>query len=117
MLRSKYRQRGPDADRSPTDTITKGPNPNGHPSTQPVNAPTLSFHFAPQMDALVNPPIDKLPFGTDAWAVHNNLVSVTPLRTSFAEPDDESFESSRLVITSDGPAGISQLPIGRPWKL
>ncbi|KAL7410222.1 survival protein sure-like phosphatase/nucleotidase [Mrakia frigida] len=48
--------------------------------------PSLLFHFAPQMAGLVNPDLSTLPPGSDAWAVHSGYISVTPLRSSFAEP-------------------------------
>lgn len=114
---------GPDSDANNTSLTTastlrpsKSQLPSG--ATTPVNAATLNFHFAPQMDALVNPKIDSLPFGTDAWAVHHDMASVTPLRTSFAEPDDASFESSKFdfadVVESEG----KHAPVvGRAWKL
>ena len=76
------------------------------------------------MGALVNPPLDSLPFGTDAWAVHHAKASVTPLRTSFAEPDEESY-GNFFAIDSDAPAQESggtvatkiESLVGRPWKL
>lgn len=44
----------------------------------------LVFTFSPDMKHLVSPPLDKVPYGTDTWAVHHGMASVTPLRTAFA---------------------------------
>ena len=73
------------------------------------------------MGPLVDPPIDSLPFGTDAWAVHHAKASVTPLRTCFAEAEVQSFDQS-FVETENVTNGYvhNQKPeqvIGRPWKL
>lgn len=46
----------------------------------------LIFTFKPDFKNLVHPEPSTLPIGTDAWAIHNDLVSVTPLRASYAEP-------------------------------
>jgi hypothetical protein len=43
----------------------------------------LVFTFSPDMKHLVSPPLDKVPYGTDTWAVHHGKVSVTPLRATF----------------------------------
>jgi hypothetical protein len=84
------------------------------------------FHFSPQMDPLVNPPIDSLPFGTDAWAVHHAKASVTPLRTCFAEAAIDShwefYEDTGNKNVANGYVGSEkverfELLIGRPWKL
>ena len=61
----------------------------------------------------MNPPIDSLPHGSDAWAVHHAKASVTPLRTSFAEPGGDSMV---LVGESfDTPSSVEEA--GRAFKL
>lgn len=55
-------------------------------SDAPPPSLPLVFKFAPDMEHLVKPQINSLPETTDAWAVHNDLATVTPLRTTFAEP-------------------------------
>lgn len=52
-------------------------------------AERLVFKFSPEMGPLVNPDVASLPQGTDAWAVHNDFATVTPLRAAFAEPPQE----------------------------
>lgn len=74
------------------------------------------------MAPLVHPPIDSLPFGTDAWAVHHAKASVTPLRTSFAEAGVDSYGQSFLVdaeavANEHEHDGKVEHIIGRPWKL
>ena len=44
----------------------------------------LIFTFSPEMKNLVSPPLDKIPYGTDTWAVHHGKASVTPLRATFS---------------------------------
>jgi tubulin--tyrosine ligase len=79
------------------------------------------FHFAPEMGPLVDPPIDSLPFGTDAWAVHHAKASVTPLKTCFAEAEvdsfGQSFVESETVTNGHVRGGKAEQVIGRPWKL
>lgn len=72
----------------------------------PLTSAALTFRFAPQMSGLVNPPIESLPYGTDAWAVHHGKISVTPLRASFAEPEKESMSFK----------GEEGKDAGKPWK-
>ncbi|CAE6436985.1 unnamed protein product [Rhizoctonia solani] len=43
----------------------------------------LVFTFSPEMQHLVSPPLDKLPYGTDTWAIHHGKASVTPMRAAF----------------------------------
>ncbi|KAG8933060.1 hypothetical protein FRC02_000160 [Tulasnella sp. 418] len=75
---------GPDA---PPPSLTSESN------TPPVHSDDngLVFQFSPQIQQLVNPDITTLPYGTDAWAIHQSKASVTPLRSAFAEPGLESF--------------------------
>lgn len=125
---------GPDGHPSPSVDPPSGAEPTlaTRPTSVPpplISAPSLTFHFAPQMGALVNPPLESLPFGTDAWAVHHAKASVTPLRTSFAEPDEESYTDFFNPESTNAPAinGISngtevaaakvESFVGRPWKL
>ncbi|KAF8337397.1 sure-like protein [Cantharellus anzutake] len=84
---------------SETSTMPAGPDArvvaknssSSQEQNQVVSAPDLAFKFSPQMSPLVDPPISSLPYGTDAWAVHHAKASVTPLRTSFAEPGSDSM--------------------------
>jgi len=103
---------GPEVSPSRSSSPSFAPSPPSSSSaalpTTPSSAPDLTFHFAPKMTSLVNPPIHTLPFGTDAWAVHHGKASVTPLRTSFAEPDGGSMRLSGEEI-SEGEGG------GRVW--
>lgn len=46
----------------------------------------LDFVFSPVWGNLLEPALDSLPTGSDAWAIHQNMASVTPLRASFGEP-------------------------------
>lgn len=43
----------------------------------------LRFKFAPGMKSLLDPPIDSLPYGTDAWAFAQGWSTVVPLRAEF----------------------------------
>jgi tubulin--tyrosine ligase len=52
----------------------------------PQNVNDLVFKFAPDMRGLITPSPSSVPVGSDAWAISNGYVSVTPLRASFAEP-------------------------------
>jgi tubulin--tyrosine ligase len=56
-------------------------------SKVPKNQVTpLLFKWSPDIGGLINPTVRSLPVGSDAWAIHNGRVSVTPLRAAFAEP-------------------------------
>jgi len=46
----------------------------------------LLFKWSPEMKGLISPSLDSLPLGSDAWALHQGLISVTPLKASFGEP-------------------------------
>jgi tubulin---tyrosine ligase len=52
----------------------------------------LMFKFAPDMAGLITPTVSSLPLGSDAWAIHQGLVSVTPLRAGFGEPPGQDIE-------------------------
>lgn len=51
------------------------------------------FKFAPDMAGLVSPVVSTLPLGSDAWAIHQGWVSVTPLRAGFGEPPTKDIEN------------------------
>ncbi|KZW02412.1 sure-like protein [Exidia glandulosa HHB12029] len=70
---------------SAAEQETIGSTPEGTPEP-------LLFKFAPDFKGLVNPQLEDLPVGTDAWAVHSGHVSVTPLIACFAEPQDALTE-------------------------
>jgi len=59
----------------------------------------LMFKFAPDMASLISPDIGTLPLGSDAWAIHQGWVSVTPLRAGFGEPptQDAQMIEDRLL--------------------
>ncbi|KAF9505021.1 hypothetical protein BS47DRAFT_1437345 [Hydnum rufescens UP504] len=74
------------SNRTTNTDATSSPTTSSNPADAHISgpsAPSLAFRFAPEMGSLVNPPLDSLPFGSDAWAVHHGKASVTPLRTSF----------------------------------
>lgn len=52
----------------------------------PENVNNLVFKFSPDFKDLVTPSMTSLPVGSDGWAMAKGMVSVTPLRASFAEP-------------------------------
>ncbi|KAG8874762.1 hypothetical protein FRB97_005663 [Tulasnella sp. 331] len=102
------REAGPDA---PQKTPDK-PSTPVQSDELPTGSTALSFHFAPaNMTSLVNPPLDKLPYGSDTWAILNAKASVTPLRAAFMECSPESYRLS----SEEGEKG-SWVP-GRPFKL
>ncbi|KAJ7615287.1 survival protein sure-like phosphatase/nucleotidase [Mycena polygramma] len=55
-------------------------------STSTGNA--LAFKFSPAMEGLIHPDESSLPVGSDGWAMFKGFASVTPLRSSFAEPPE-----------------------------
>jgi len=86
------RRAGPDA--PPPSGLSPSPTPPPPQAMKP-----LTFQFSPRVNHLVDPPIDQLPVGSDAWALQHNMACVTPLRAVFAEPGvhsmglaDESLE-------------------------
>jgi tubulin--tyrosine ligase len=54
--------------------------------TRVAKGDELVFSFSPDWTGLLNPTKDALPYGTDAWGIHNDLATVTPLKASFGEP-------------------------------
>lgn len=97
---------GPDAPPEPPTSIKKSSSD----SELPEASNPLVFHFKPQLDALVYPPLESLPHGSDGWALHYRKASVTPLRGSFAEPPIESLR----LATESGAEGLGP---GREFKL
>ncbi|CUA73995.1 hypothetical protein RSOLAG22IIIB_01516 [Rhizoctonia solani] len=78
---------------TPNQSIT--PNPHRvHTPSIPVHLQRseLVFTFSPEMQNLVSPPLDKVPYGTDTWAVHHGKASVTPMRAAFC-PGGEGEET------------------------
>jgi 5'/3'-nucleotidase SurE len=71
-------------------TIPAGPDPitaEAHASgPEEAAIGDLLFKWSPEMGGLVSPSLDSLPVGSDSWALHQGLISVTPLRASFGEP-------------------------------
>ncbi|KAJ7254088.1 sure-like protein [Mycena haematopus] len=76
---------GPDAD-APSIEETPGNSTD-----------TLAFKFAPSMEALIHPDESSLPVGSDGWAMFKGYASVTPLRSSFAEPSQDAQDISDRV--------------------
>ncbi|KAJ7783810.1 survival protein sure-like phosphatase/nucleotidase [Mycena maculata] len=67
-----------------------GPDALDPPSTASTSsANTLAFEFSPAMEGLIHPEESSLPPGSDAYAILKGWASVTPLRSSFAEPPAE----------------------------
>lgn len=54
--------------------------------TEPTREDELKFSFSPEWTGLLTPAKDSLPYGTDAWGIHNNMATVTPLKATFGEP-------------------------------
>lgn len=50
----------------------------------------LVFKWGPEMKGLITPLPDTLPIGSDGWAIHHGMVSVTPLRATFGEPHGDA---------------------------
>lgn len=48
-----------------------------------IKATSTSFRFKPDIGSLVRPDAATLTPGTDIWAIHHNIVSITPLRSCF----------------------------------
>ena len=76
---------GPDA----SDEDAKG----GVAAMTPKNVGNLVFKFAPDMRDLITPAATSVPVGTDGWVIHKGWVSVTPLRASYAEPEEWTIET------------------------
>jgi len=77
----------------PSGPATPGiPALGGKPSGPPTHDEQLLFQFSPDMKDLVHPSLLSLPVGSDSWAIHRGLVSVTPLRASFGVPVPEHEE-------------------------
>lgn len=86
---------------------TKADDPSGvQSSAEGGEDHKLIFRFDPDFKDLVHPEPSTLPIGTDAWAIHHNLVSVTPLRASFAEPGAGSMGFG---------SEWQESPLSRPW--
>lgn len=47
---------------------------------------SLVFTFSPDWQGLLTPIKDELPYGTDAWGIHSDMATVTPLKATFGEP-------------------------------
>ncbi|KAF7347813.1 Sure-like protein [Mycena venus] len=53
---------------------------------------TLAFKFSPAMEGLIHPDESSLPVGSDGWAIFKGYASVTPLRSSYAEPSQDATD-------------------------
>jgi tubulin--tyrosine ligase len=68
------------------------------PSPEDQETGDLLFKWAPEMKGLITPLPDSLPVGTDGWAIHKGMVSVTPLRATFGEPQgNETLDADKIV--------------------
>ena len=92
---------------------TKAEDPSEVNSSAEGEDDRLIFTFNPDFKDLVHPEPSTLPIGTDAWAIHNDLVSVTPLRASFAEPGAGSMGFGSEW--QESPLGGSWAVGGRYW--
>lgn len=103
MWRNSYgrlfkQMHGPDSPEAKETFRSAGPDPpldSGNmrqdPSTVLPRSVELVFKFAPDMTGLIHPTLSTLPQGSDAWAIDNGLVSVTPLRAGFSEPPTQDL--------------------------
>lgn len=77
------------------DGMSPGPSPSiaktEKTEIKPEEAGDLVFKFAPEMGNLINPSASDVTEGSDGWAIRKGLVSVTPMRASFAEPPAEEI--------------------------
>ncbi|KAK7064214.1 sure-like protein [Favolaschia claudopus] len=73
---------GPDASTADVSASTESSNVQGG----------LAFKFSPSMEGLIRPDESALPVGSDGWAMFKGYASVTPLRSSFAEPAEEATD-------------------------
>jgi tubulin---tyrosine ligase len=62
---------------SPTEATLNG---------QAAEQQPLVFTFSPDWKGLLTPTKDDLPYGTDAWGIHSDMATVTPLKATFGEP-------------------------------
>lgn len=76
------------------DSLNEKPNATsaGDETTSSKDVGKLAFRFAPDIGHLIYPLESSVAVGSDAWAVLKGWASVTPLRASFAEPIDSTFE-------------------------
>ena len=84
-------------------------------STEDEEDHRLVFRFDPDFKDLVHPDPSTLPVGTDAWAIHHELVSVTPLRASYAEPGAGSMGFGSEW--QESPLGGAWAGEGRYWDI
>ena len=68
-------------------TVAVSPDPlTGQTQTSGPEEGSLLFKWSPKIEGIISPPLDSLPVGSDAWALHQGFICVTPLRASFGEP-------------------------------
>lgn len=67
-----------------------GEKPQGEQTNGSENE-ELTFTFSPEWSNLLTPAKNTVPFGTDAWAVHNDMATVSPLKATFGEPGSGSM--------------------------
>ncbi|KAJ7932376.1 survival protein sure-like phosphatase/nucleotidase [Mycena leptocephala] len=89
-------------EKAPQSTSAAGPDvPTADaPSTETTSTSsgaTLAFKFSPAMEGLIRPEESTLPVGSDGWAMFKGWASVTPLRSSFAEPPEDARDISDRV--------------------
>jgi len=71
--------------------------PNTEETSSANSKDTLAFKFSPAMEGLIHPDESSLPVGSDGWAMFKGYASVTPLRSSFAEPSEDARDISDRV--------------------
>lgn len=62
-----------------------------------IRSATTAFRFKPDIRALIAPDASTLIPGTDIWAIHNGIISITPLRSTF-----EAGAVHTAIDTEDG---------------
>jgi hypothetical protein len=73
--------------------IPKGQGFTENPQKEEANGTNddLTFTFSPDWSDLLTPAKNTVPYGTDAWAIHNNMATVSPLKATFGEPGPGSM--------------------------
>jgi tubulin---tyrosine ligase len=81
----------------PDEPGAESPSPAAGTDAAQHDVGRLVFKWGPEIKGLITPNASSVPVGSDAWAINNGYVSVTPLRAGFAEPDkEEAIEEARF---------------------
>jgi len=80
-------------------TVAVGPDPlTGQTQTSGSEGGGLLFLWSPKMEGIISPSLDSLPVGSDSWAIHRGLISVTPLRATFGEPCNHEVINEESIL-------------------